>query len=313
MNVSIIIVSYNTCDYTVKCLESIFKETTEIDFEVIVFDNDSKDRTAETIAEKFPQVRLIANRENYGFAKANNIASQFACGKYLLMLNPDTVVLDHAIEKLYRFANAHPEVGIYGGKTFFSDGSLNPTSCFGRMTRWSLFCRAFGLSRLFKNSQFFNLESYGGWRRDSIKQVDIITGCFLMIRTELWRELNGFNPLFFMFGEEVDLCLRAAKLGYKPLYTPDATIIHYGGVSQFIKANRIVQVLCAEVTLIYEHWPKSQIGFGVTMLLIRAFIKSIGWRILALINHKKFGSDAVTWTEVWQRRNEWKKGWYPAS
>jgi N-acetylglucosaminyl-diphospho-decaprenol L-rhamnosyltransferase len=310
MDLSIIIVSYNTRLLTLECLKSIFRETTGLDFEVIVFDNSSNDRTSETIAVKFPQVRLIANRENYGFAKANNMASQFACGEYLLMLNPDTVVLDHAIEKLYKFANAFPEAGIYGGRTIFPDGSLNPTCCFGKMTIWSVFCRASGLSYLFKKSMFFNPESYGAWRRDSVKQVDIITGCFFMIKTELWRKLGGFNPLFFMFGEEADLCLRAAETGVRPLFTPDAQIIHYGGKSELIKANRYVKVLCAEVTLIREHWPKFTAHIGIAMLVILVKMKSLILFILTKAGLNVFVAKAKTWEEVWRRRQEWRKGWY---
>lgn len=309
MDLSIVIVSYNTRPLTLACLQSLFEQTSGIDFEVIVVDNGSSDDTAHAIAENFPQVQLITSDENRGFSFGNNLAAQEAKGEYLLLLNPDTVVLDRAIEKLFAFAKAHPEAGIYGGRTIFPDGTINPTCCFGKMTGWSLFCRAFGLSRIFKHTVLFNPETYGSWKFDAVKQVAIITGCFLMIKTDLWQQLNGFNPLFLMFGEEVDLCLRATKLGHHPLFTPDATIIHYGGASEPARSNRLMKVLRAESTLIREHWPAHKIRWGIYMLAIWVRMKSATLAILAGVNSAKFGHEADVWKNLWQNRAQWLNGW----
>jgi N-acetylglucosaminyl-diphospho-decaprenol L-rhamnosyltransferase len=313
MDLSIIIVSYNTRQMTLDCLKSVFEQTSRIDFEVTVVDNKSNDGSAHAIAEQFPQVRLLACEDNHGFARANNLGARQARGRYLLLLNPDTVILDCAIERLFAFAEGHPEAGIYGGRTFFSDGTMNPTCCFGRMTAWSAFCRAFGLSMVFKKTSLFDPESYGSWAFDTVKQVDIITGCFLLIRHELWRQLDGFNPTFFMYGEEVDLCLRARKLGYRPLYTPEATIIHHGRASESDSGDRLAKVLCAESTIIREHWPAHRRWWGAAMLLIYVRMKSMVLDILSLLNSPKYGPQASVWKRLWMQRGEWSRGWEPVA
>ena len=290
-------------------MESIFKETTTINLEVILIDNASHDCTGEANIENFPQVKLLVSKENHGFAQGCNLAAKNACGEYILLLNPDTVVIDRAVERLFAFARANPEAGIYGGRTIFPDGRLNPDFCYRKKTLWSLFCQAFGLTKLFRNTNLFNPEPYGSWKYDSVREVDIITGCFLMVKTELWRQLKCFNPLFFMFGEEVDFCLRAKKHGFKPMFTPDATVIHYGGVSEPKKVNSIVSTMRAEVTLIHEHWPRAQVGFGVKMIMIRVRIKSIILSLGAALGFQGCLEKASIWKGAWERRREWMSGW----
>ena len=164
--VSILIVSYNTREMTLACLRSVFEQTHAVDFEVIVVDNASSDASSDAIERQFPQTRLIRSAENLGFAKANNLAARAAGGEFLLLLNPDTVVLDCAIDRLMEFAAERPKAGIWGGRTLFADGSLNPTSCWRFMSLWSLFAQATGLTALWRDSPLFNPEGYGGWRRE---------------------------------------------------------------------------------------------------------------------------------------------------
>src|SRR5690606_35725860 len=117
-----------------------------------------------------------------------------------------------------------------------------------------VFCVATGLSSLFRGSSLFNPEGYGGWKRDTVREVDIVSGCFFLIRRELWERLGGFDPAFFMYGEEADLCLRARKLGARPMVTPEATIVHYGGASERVRADKMVRLLQAKALLIRRHW-----------------------------------------------------------
>jgi hypothetical protein len=140
--------------------------------------------------------------------------------KRLLLLNPDTLILDDAIDRLFAFAENTPILGIWRGRTVFADGSLNPKSCWRQMTIWSVFCTLVGLS-FFRSSPVFYSEGYGGWPRNTVRRVDLVTGCFFLIDRDLWERLCGFDPTFFMYGEEADLCLRAATLGAKPTVTPD--------------------------------------------------------------------------------------------
>ncbi|MEM9263031.1 MAG: glycosyltransferase family 2 protein, partial [Pseudomonadota bacterium] len=196
--VSIIIVSYNTCEMTLEAIRSAQEQTKAV-CEFIVVDNASEDGSAEAIGKTFPHIKLLAEKVNHGFAKANNIAAKHATGEFLLLLNPDTVTLDGAIDKLIAFAERRPEAKIWGGRTLYGDMSLNTTNCWNHMTVWSLFCSAFGLSKLFHGSSFFNPEGYGNWDRSTERDVGFVTGCFLMIRREFWNALEGFDLSFKMY------------------------------------------------------------------------------------------------------------------
>ncbi len=242
--VSIIVVSFNTRKMTLDCLRSVAEQTT-ISNEVIVLDNHSHDGSADAIAEEFPEIRLIAETENLGFARANNVAAKYARGKYILLLNPDTVVLDGAIDKLVSFARSIPTAKIWGGRTVYGDGSLNDTCCFQRMTLWTAFCRATGIAGLFNNHRFVS-TAYGGWQMNDSRSVDIITGCFMLIERGLWDQLGGFDLTFFMYGEEADLCVRATRdFGARPHFTPDAQIVHHGGASETLRTEKMVRLLKA--------------------------------------------------------------------
>jgi GT2 family glycosyltransferase len=202
------------------------------------------------------------------------------------------------------FADAHPEGGIWGGRTLFGDGSLNPSSCWRQMTIWGLICGALGLRSLWRNSPVFNPEGYGGWKRDGARPIDIVTGCFLLITKALWDELGGFDPAFFMYGEDADLCLRAAKRGYCPMITPDATIVHYGGRSERSKPDKIIRLLRARQMLIRRHWNAAAAPVGLALL--KASILSR--RIMHAIAPRSAGSEEQRlgkWASVWRRRGEW--------
>lgn len=310
MKLSIIIVSYNTKQMTLECLESLFKETKMGALEVIVLDNQSSDGSADAIELNFPQVQLIRSGENYGFAMGNNKAIENAQGEYVLLLNPDTVVLDNAIEKLLEFAQQYPQAGIWGGRTLFGDGQLNPGSCFRRMTLWNQFCRATGLAAIFSNSEFFNSEHYGGWDRESIRSVDIVCGCFLLIKRSLWNELGGFDRRFFMYAEEADLCLRAIEKGYSPIICGDSKIIHYGGGSEKVKADKMVRLISAKIELQKIHWNMLEQMWGRACFRLWVLTRIVANKVLFFVRNKQSYTDsAATWAEIWARRDEWLKGY----
>lgn len=302
---SIIVISYNTCEMTLECLRSVYRETKTTGFELIVLDNASSDGSSEAIDAEFGnEIKLISSKDNLGFAAGNNKVAQEANGKFLLLLNPDTVVLDGAIDKLIVFAHKNSEAKIWGGKTLFADMSLNPTSCWRQITLWNLFCRAFSFTRLFKNSSLFNSEQYGGWKRDTVKHVDIVTGCFLLIKTTLWKEIGGFDPGFFMYGEDADLCLQAINHGAKPIINPDSVIIHYGGASERVKEDKIIKLLKAKHLLIKKHWGVFKYEFGKFIILLYPLNKMITHKILSLIDHKH-KLESLVWNAIWKRRKEW--------
>lgn len=306
--VSILIVSFNTREMTLACIRSVQAET-RTPAEIIVIDNASGDGSAEAIAAEFPDVVLMAERENHGFALANNVAARRATGEYLLLLNPDTVIMNGAIDKLVAFAEKNPDARIWGGRTLYGDGSLNRTSCFQKMSLWNVFCRATGLTSLTGNNQYFS-EAYGNWNVDSVRQVDIITGCFFLLPLKLWRDLGGFNPTYFMYGEEADLCLRAERdWAALPMITPEAEIIHYGGASEPVRADKVVRQYNAKLTLIRHHFPDWQ--KGIAMWLFRSIPLTRGFlmrSVAAVTGKPEHLKAAEAWRQVWKRRVEWRNG-----
>lgn len=300
---TVIIVSYNTRDLTLKSLETLYATSSSVPMRVVVFDNASADGSADAIAEHFPQAELIRSPENIGFARANNQVAESITSEWMLLLNPDTEVHDGAIANLLAFSRKHPEAGITGGRTVFPDGSLNIASCWRRMTPWSLFCTTFYLTRLFPKSEFFNPEAMGGWKRDTVRKVDIVVGCFLMIPTALWRQLNGFDPRYFMYGEEADLCLRAARMGYRPMITPDAQIMHLVGASSAKRADKIVRVAKAKATLIRDHWSGWLAPVGIAQMWLWGAVRRI---VSALSRSAEHGD---RWRLMWQQRRDWLAGY----
>jgi len=310
-DVSILIVSYNTVDLTLKALRSAINETRDVSFEIIVVDNHSSDGSKEALRAQFPDVKLIALQKNIGFAAANNLASIHARGRFMLLLNPDTVVLDRAIDKLVAFAKRQRDAQIWGGRTLFADKSLNKSSCWGAMTLWTLLCRACGLASVFRNIEFFNGEAYGNWQRDTQRRVDIVSGCFLLIERKLWNRLNGFSPLFFMYGEEADLCLRASALGAGPMITPEAAIIHIGGSSEPVRSQKMIKLLAAKATLIDRHFTILTRPIGLALLAAWPLSRKLASSLMSSITGSpKWQTSASTWASVWQARQAWYRG-YP--
>jgi len=308
VELSIVIISYNTKVLTLEALESLFRHPPPVNFEVILLDNLSPDGSARAIAKAFPQIDTIAHPQNEGFARGNNIAAERARGRRILLLNPDTVSLEKSHTALWTFAEREPKRGIWGGRTLFPDLSLNPTSCWGRMTLWSLFCSAVGLNYLFPDSRIFNSEAYGDWRRDRASDVDIVTGCFLLIDTALWRRLGGFDPAFFMYAEEADLCLRAKALGARPGITPEAEIIHLGGVSEATGVDKIVRTRRGRVTLMRKHWSPPAVALGRMLMLFWSGSRLLGSHFVSGRRDAP-GAARAKWREVWDRRKEWLAGY----
>lgn len=313
VDVSILVVSYNTCALTRAAIESVVDETRSVSFEIIAVDNASHDGSAAMLRNHPGVSRLISLQDNIGFARANNLAAEYARGRYVLLLNPDTVVLDGAIDRLVAFADQNKRALIWGGRTKFEDGSLNPTSVWRQLTPWSLACRITGLTAIFPSSEVFNPEAYGAWQRDRVRHVDIISGCFFMMPKTVWTSLGGFDPVYFMYGEEADLCLRAKRIGAQPLFTPEAEIIHYGGKSEATRAGKMTKLLSALATLIDRHWPAPMNNLGQHMLLAWPLTR---WLVLAagarLLNRSDWQSRSEVWKDIWDNRDTWRFGYAKA-
>lgn len=300
---SVLVVSYRTRDLTLACLRSLFRETHGMSFEVLVVDNASDDGSAAAIAEAFPDVQLVALEKNVGFAAANNIAAGRAQGEYLLLLNPDTEVHDEAIQRMMEFARTRAAAGIWGGRTLFPDGRLNPGSCWAAPTVWSTFLLALGLSNRFRS---LNPEALGRWNRDSEREVEIVSGCFLLIDASLWRRLGGFDPAFFMYGEDADLCLRARRLGARPTITPRAEIMHIGGASERVRAGKMVRLFRAKAQLFARYWSPLRGRIGVRLLDLWALLRYLAFAVLGRISRSR-REQLLQWRSVWRAREEWHR------
>ena len=307
--VSVLVVTYRCRDVARACLASLYEATGGVSFEVIVVDNASGDGTEEMVKEEFPQARLYALEDNIGFGQAVNLAAEHARGEYVLLLNPDTLVHGGMVEELVGFARSLPEPAICGGRTLRPDGRLDPGSCWGAPTLWSLFCFATMLSTAFKGSRFFDPESLGGWKRDSVRDVDIVTGCLLLAPRALWLELGGFDPRFFMYGEDADLALRAAGAGVRRVITPNAVVTHEVGVSSETRPDKVLLLFRGKATLLRKHWGPVRSRIGVGLLL-----SGVGLRTLeALLPGRGSAAGrrrASAWPAVWRARSDWLRG-YP--
>lgn len=306
---TVIIISYNTRDLTLKALETLYATTVETPINVIVLDNASKDGSVDAIRQDYPQVELIASKDNLGFAAGNNMAAKQAKTEWILLLNPDTECYEGAIDNLFTFAKEHREASIFGGRTVFPDGKLNLGSCWRRSSLWSLLSSALGLTLLFPNSSMFNSEIMGGWQRDDVREVDIVAGCFFLTRLRVWEELEGFDLTFFMYGEETDFCLRAGKLGHKLMVTPDAEIMHLVGAATggMVNVRKTKLVYSSKVTLIRKHWPKQKRALGVFLLKLAIFNRAVVYGAASYVS-QKYAPQAAHWTGVWKERKDWLSG-----
>ncbi len=231
MDLSIVIVNYNVKYFLEQCLHSVQKASQKLNVEVFVVDNNSVDSSCTMIREKFPGIHLIENKQNLGFSKANNQAIKKSKGKYVLLLNPDTVIEEDTLDKCFRFMEDHPEAGILGVKMIDGKGRFLPESKRALPRPMVAFYKIFGLSRLFPRSRIFGRYHLGFLDKDQVNEVDVLPGAFMLLRQSALKVTGLLDEEFFMYGEDIDLSYRMIKAGFKNVYFPETTIIHYKGES----------------------------------------------------------------------------------
>jgi GT2 family glycosyltransferase len=231
MDLSVIIVNYNVKEFLGHCLHAVNKAIRGIEAEVFVVDNNSVDGSCAMIKKDHPSVKLIPNTHNLGFSKANNQAIKSASGRYVLLLNPDTVVEENCFRKCLGFMDQHPDAGALGIKMIDGNGKFLPESKRSLPTPLVAFYKIFGLSSLFPRSRIFGKYHLGYLSPDDIHEVDILSGAFMLIRKSVLDKTGLLDENFFMYGEDIDLSRRIQKAGYKNYYYPETTIIHYKGES----------------------------------------------------------------------------------
>lgn len=231
MKLTVVIVNYNVEFFLEQCLSSVREAMEKIEGEVYVVDNHSIDGSVQMVKEKFPEVNLIASKENLGFSKGNNLAMKQAKGEYILLLNPDTVVQKDTFKKVCDFMDEHPDAGGLGVKMIDGKGEFLPESKRGLPTPKVAFYKIFGLARLFPKSKKFGQYHLSYLDKDKTHKVDVLSGAFMLMRKKCLDEIGLLDETFFMYGEDIDLSYRIQKGGYENYYFPETTIIHYKGES----------------------------------------------------------------------------------
>lgn len=230
-DLSVVIVNYNVEYFLEQCLHSVMRAAETISCEVFVVDNNSVDGSVAMVTQKFPIVKLIANQQNVGFSRANNQAIRLATGRYVLLLNPDTLVEEDTFSKVVAFMDAHPDAGGLGVKMIDGKGQFLPESKRGLPTPAVAFYKIFGLAALFPKSRTFGRYHLGFLDNDETHEVEILSGAFMLMRKETLEKVGLLDEAFFMYGEDIDLSYRIVQGGYKNYYFPETRIIHYKGES----------------------------------------------------------------------------------
>jgi GT2 family glycosyltransferase len=272
LDLSIIIVSYNTKEITTDCLKSVIKYTKDLKYEIIVVDNGSQDGSVERLTElsqKYPQVVFINAKANLGFGKANNLGAKNAKGEYLLLLNSDTLVFDNAIKESLDSLKQIPDCGAFSCKLLNADKSVQASGghfpTFGNVFAWQFFIDDLPLIGRLIPSFHPQLASY-----DKNKQMDWITGAFMIISHQVFDKVNGFDENIFMYTEEMELCFRLTKFGYKTIYHISPTIIHLGGAS-----GGSVFALTSEVKNMIYFWKKHKPSWQLPFIKAFFYIGSL--------------------------------------
>lgn len=284
--------SWNTREDLRTALQSIDRHRPEGSFEVLVVDNASIDGSPEMVQNEFPWVRLIANKENVGFTRGHNQAVRESHGKYLLILNSDTIILQGALQKLIDFAEANPEAGIVGPRLLNPDGSLQ-YSCRRFPNLAAAIFRNTPLGKLFPQNRYTRDYLMTDWDHSTPREVDWVSGAAMFIRREVHEQLQGFDERFFMYCEDVDLCYRAWKAGWKVVYYPEAQIVHAIGRSTDRVANKMIRQFHASMYRFYKKHYARQTPFYLRPFILPGLIARAS--IFILKNYK----DAVV---RWLRR-----------
>jgi len=268
-DVSVIIVGWNTRDILMDCLRSVYSETREVEFEVIYIDNASRDDSVATARREFPSVTIVENKENLGFVAGCNQGIARAEGRYALLLNSDTIILEDAISKVLRFADRHPLGAAFGCRV------LNPNlstqlSCFMVPSLLNMLLSASYLNHIFPRSRFFGRQMMTWWDYSDEREVETVSGCFILVRRVAIEAIGMMDPVYYFYGDDLDWCYRFRKAGWKVMYTPSASIIHFGGQSSKYM-RRTFRLQLFGTTLLFLRLNKNRLAFIAGSILNSLF------------------------------------------
>lgn len=287
MKLSIVIVNYNVKHFLEQCLHSVFHALKRMEAEVFVVDNNSVDGSAALVKEKFPQVIFIENKENTGFSRANNQAMRLAGGKYVLLLNPDTVVQEDTFDKVIAFMEAHPEAGGLGVKMVDGKGNFLPESKRGLPTPEVAFYKIFGLSSFFPRSKRFGRYHLTYLDKNKTHSIEVLSGAFMLLRKETLDKCGLLDEDYFMYGEDIDLSYRIILSGYKNYYYPETCIIHYKGEStKKSSVNYVIVFYRAMAIFARKHFSQNRARTFSFLINVAIYLRagaSILWRLIKSI------------------------------
>ena len=266
MKLSVVIVSYNVRRFVEQCLDSVHKASEGIETEAFVVDNASQDDTVEAIGKEYPWVRLIANDDNLGFARANNIAIRQSVGEYVLLLNPDTIVAEQTLRQAVDFMDAHPKAGGVGVRMHNADGTLAPESRRAIPTPWVSCLKMLGFTRRYYMSHL-------SW--DEPGRIEVISGAFCLLRRKALDQIGLLDEDFFMYGEDIDLSFRLLKGGWENWYVP-CDIVHFKGESTQKSTFRYVHVFYQAMLIFFrKHYSHLSVFYTIPVKMAIYFRAAI--------------------------------------
>ena len=287
IDISIVIVSWNTKALLLDCVESLYRATRESSLEIIVVDNESTDGSVNALRERFAQVQVIVNPSNFGFAKANNIGIKRAQGRYVCLVNSDVKALEGVLDKMRIYLESHPEIGAIAPKTFGSDMQIQK-NCREFPTLRNLFCQELFLDVLFPTVSAFRGREMIHCDYEAEMAIEVLSGCFLMVRRGVIAQVGPFDEQFFFYSEDVDWCKRIVDTGWKLVYYPKASTIHFGqGSSSGAPIRFRLEMLKAN----WQYWKKHKSMPECVLFRLIKFIgtmvRAMGWLAISLVASKR--------------------------
>lgn len=320
MKLSVVIVNFNVCHFLEQALLSVQKAIDGLDAEVFVVDNNSVDESVKMVEQQFPWVKLIANKENTGFSKANNQAIKVSSGQYVLLLNPDTVLQEDSLHKCCEFMDQHSDCGGLGVRMIDGKGKFLPESKRGLPTPSVALFKMIGLSTLFPKSRLFGRYHLKYLSEHDTHEVEVLSGAFMMLRKRALDSVGLLDEAFFMYGEDIDLSYRLNLGGWKNFYYPGTTIIHYKGESTKKKSANYVKIFYnAMVLFAQKHYSSRMAGwfaffisiavrFRALLALVFRLISSI---LLPIADFTAIYAGFYVIARYWEVYNKFVRGFYP--
>lgn len=287
IDLSIIIVSWNVREHLRACLDSIRRQRGDLETQVLIVDNASKDGTTVMIEAEYPWVELIANVENNGFAAANNQGLARAQGRFLLLLNPDTELNAACLRNTLDYAETHPELGVVGCRAYRQDGSQQSTMfrCLGLR---DLLINMIVPNRIMRRFAWLGGARYLGADFDQPHEVEAVSGCFMLLPREVFEQAGGMDEGFFMYGEEAEWCHRIRRGGWKIGYFPGASILHHGGVSTEQCLDEMSRAMARSQLLLIQRTRGRPVASAANALMfLRDGSRALLWKLLSLVSRQR--------------------------